>query len=249
MFLIDTFRVHKTKKKGSGIFATADIPAGTVIGDYLGTMIRAEEEDEKKQGLYCLTFNDASCILANPKKVGIHLINHSCLPNCTMYPYESHTMFVARRKIFKGEELTVSYLLGIPDHECNPCTHACMCGEELCQGSMHCADAETDAYCDFESAVRKQKHWRIPKKTPVPFGKELPALDLYPATVSDHPAIDLYASSKKRPVVYRGGYIPKVSQLREMIRTTGRACSFPRVGIVITGIKKGSTIFARPLRS
>ena len=44
MFLLseDYLQIRKTKKKGFGVFAKKRIKAGTVIGDYLGKVIKTE---------------------------------------------------------------------------------------------------------------------------------------------------------------------------------------------------------------
>lgn len=248
MFLIDTIVARKTRKKGQGVFATADIPAGTVVGDYLGTLIRDKEENEKEQGLYCMSLDASTSILAHPKESGIHLINHSCTPNTAMYPVGNHTIYFALRKIYKGEEVTVSYLLDQPDKDCNPCRHACFCGEEFCTGTMHCSSNDVQMYLKFEAMIKKQQRWRDTKFGRVPYGKRLQPLEKYPASIPDYPVYNLFASSKKRPIVYKMGYLPKLSTIREYIRTTGRACAFPKMGMIVTAVRH-TTIEARVMRA
>ena len=126
MLFLKNLKIKKTSQKGRGVFAKKDIAPGTVIGDYLGKIILNREIDEKTQGLYDMRINDFFSILPDPKKEGVHLTNHSCEPNLGMYEIGIHTIFFALRKIFKGEELLVSYYLGPPEKKtCNPCTHEC----------------------------------------------------------------------------------------------------------------------------
>ena len=108
MFLIpeDHWEVRCTKEKGKGIFAKKEIKAGTIIGDYLGKIIKTAEYDldKDKKGLFLMYFTDRASIYPDLKKPGIHLLNHSCSPNCWIYTFKGHTLFFALRKIEPGEE-------------------------------------------------------------------------------------------------------------------------------------------------
>jgi len=180
MFLIKDFTIKKTKERGQGAFASSDIEAGTVIGDYLGTIL-PEEQDDQSRGVYSMAWggDDDTIILANPDEIGIHLINYSCAPNCGMYPYNGRTLYFALRKIFKGEELTVNYFLGEPDETCNPCPDACYCGEPSCRGTMHTHPATMEVYLQYEKNIQKKQH--IPKRPQE--GITLKKLKKYPGYV------------------------------------------------------------------
>ncbi|MEK7576926.1 MAG: SET domain-containing protein [Patescibacteria group bacterium] len=244
MFLIDSYQIKKISKKNRGAFATADIPAGTIIGDYLGTLIHDKDEDEEKQGLYGMPLSASIMILADPKKVGIHFINHSCAPNTAMYPAGNHTVYFAVRKILHGEEITVNYLLGQPDKTCNPCRHACHCGEEFCQGSMHCAEEDVKEYLAFESEIQKKQKRIYQVRSKPKVYEQLQPLTHYPKIVLDYSAYPIYASSKKKPVTYQDAKLPSRNRLRLFIRSTGRACYFAKLGITVTAIRH-NTIHAR----
>src|SRR5271156_946613 len=115
MFLIPSswYRVKQLKRRGRGVFVLHDIEPGTVIGDYLGKIVKPYSNNEKKHGLYDMQCGLYYDVVADPKKVGVHFINHSCANNVEMYPYHGgHVLFVAIRKIFKGEELGINYGLG-----------------------------------------------------------------------------------------------------------------------------------------
>ena len=47
MFLIkdDFWQIKKTKERGYGVFARKEIKAGTIIGDYLGKVIKTAQYD------------------------------------------------------------------------------------------------------------------------------------------------------------------------------------------------------------
>ena len=82
MFLIskDYWEVRETKEKGRGVFAKKGIAAGTVVGDYLGRVIKTAEYDldRDKEGLYLMYLTDEASIYPDLKKPGLHLFNHSC---------------------------------------------------------------------------------------------------------------------------------------------------------------------------
>src|SRR5579872_260473 len=117
MFLIpaSSYRIKKLGKKGRGVFANCDIPANQVIGVYAGIIMRPKDEDEQKNGLYTMLGGERFDVLANPKDIGVHLVNHSCANNCDIYPYRGYMLYVATRKIFEGEEISVNYMLGKAD--------------------------------------------------------------------------------------------------------------------------------------
>ena len=186
MFLIknDFLQVKKTKEKGLGVFAKKEIRAGTIIGDYLGKVIKTKKYDldNYKKGLYLMYFTDQASIYPNLKKPGLHLINHSCAPNCWIYIYCGHTLFFALRKIKPGRELTIPYLLSPKDETCKPCTHICKCNSQFCTGTMHLSQVKYEKWQNFQNKLKKET------KTPkVVFGKNLPKLTSYPRLIPNNP--------------------------------------------------------------
>ncbi|MBI1862672.1 SET domain-containing protein [Candidatus Microgenomates bacterium] len=186
MFLLsdDYWKVSKTNQKGNGIIAKKSIPQGTVIGDYLGRVVNIAEYDldSDKSGLYLMYYTDQACIYPDRTKPGIHLLNHSCEPNCWIYTYHGHSLFFAIRDIAPGEELTIMYLLSPLDNSCKNCPHNCLCGATRCTKTMH---LPKDVY------LRWQKfHDAQMKKTtiaPFVFGKNLEPLQSYPLTIPVDP--------------------------------------------------------------
>ena len=185
MFLISagSWQIKKTKEKGLGIFAKKEITAGTVIGDYLGKVLETAKYDldDDKKGLFLMYFSDEASIYPNLKKPGVHLLNHSCSPNCWIYIHQGHTLFFALRKIRPGEELTISYLL-CPKADCNPCTHVCKCGSKLCTGTMHLPEDKYKKWQKFQNQEKGET--KIPK---VALGRNLPKLASYPSVIPDNP--------------------------------------------------------------
>ncbi len=141
MFLIskDYFKIEKTKNKGRGVFCKKEINKKTIIGEYTGTKVKIEEYDldKDKDGLYLMFLDDKYAIYPDLGTEDIHLINHSCEPNCWILNRKNHIYFFALRDIKIGEELTISYLLPPKDKTCNPCTHNCSCESKNCIGTMH----------------------------------------------------------------------------------------------------------------
>lgn len=195
MFLLkdDHWQIKKTKEKGLGVFAKKEIKAGTVIGDYLGKVIKTAEYDldKDKKGLFLMYLTDQTSIYPNLKKPGIHLLNHSCTPNCWIYTYYGHTLFFALRKIFSGEELTISYLLSPKDENCNPCTHACKCKSDFCTGTMHLSKDKYGKWQKFQNNQKKKT-----KKTKVVFGQNLPRLVSYPRIIARNSIYTLIVNNR-----------------------------------------------------
>ncbi len=183
MFVVpeDVWEIKKTPNRGMGVFARKPIKPWRVIGDYLGTVIRPEEEDdyEKKFGLYAMWLGDDVTLFPDPSKPGVHIVNHACVPNCFMYPYRGHILYVAIRPIRVGEELTVSYLLD-PNDE-HPCV--CKCGHPTCRGSMHVGEYASELWSQFVLAVQGDA-W-VGRN--LAFGSDLKPLEDYPTFVPEEP--------------------------------------------------------------
>lgn len=194
MFLLkdDYWQIKKTKEKGSGVFTQKKIKAGTVIGDYLGKVIKTADYDlaSDKAGLYLMYYSNQASIYPDLKNPGIHLFNHSCTPNCWIYTYCGHTLFFALRNIEPGEELTISYLLSPKDETCKPCTHTCKCRSEFCTGTMHLSKDKYEKWQKFQNLEKKKT-----KRPKVVFGKNLPKLTFYPKIIPNNPIYSIICPS------------------------------------------------------
>jgi uncharacterized protein len=177
MFLIDenTYEIKQTSQKGQGVFAKSPIKKGVIIGDYLGkaTVYEEVEEDDFE---YMMFLDDQFAIIPDRKIPGIHLLNHSCDPNCFMYPYKGHMLFVSIKDIEPQEELTISYLYP-PQDACSPCDHKCYCQSQSCNGSMHSSKKLHISWGKFK--VEQSKKYKAEKNFGegflLPF-KEYPSL-------------------------------------------------------------------------
>lgn len=126
-----------TTDKGRGIFTTKEITKGTVVGYYVGKIVQYVDVDLEKYRNYLMYYDDTSCIIPDLSKPGAHLINHSCSPNCWMYPDQGLTSFIAIKDVAAGEELTIHYLYPPLEKGCPNCTHQCKCESVTCRGTMH----------------------------------------------------------------------------------------------------------------
>lgn len=192
MFLIsdDFWQIAEAGKKGLGVFAKKEIGQGTIIGDYLGKLIKTAEYDLEldKKGLFLMYFSNQASIYPNLDESGIHFFNHSCAPNCWIYVHRGHTLFFALRNIEAGEELTISYLLS-PKDDCFDCTHVCRCGSKFCSGTMHLSREKYEMWQEFQNKVKKKT-----RRTKVVFGKNLQKLTSYPRINFKDPIYSIIAS-------------------------------------------------------
>ncbi|OGK19085.1 hypothetical protein A3B50_04540 [Candidatus Roizmanbacteria bacterium RIFCSPLOWO2_01_FULL_40_42] len=232
MFLINSssYKIKKTKNKGRGVFLTKDLEGGTVIGDYLGKIVSHEEEEDSNV-FYGMTRNDDEMILPDPDTAGVNYINHSCAPNCAMYPYKGHMLIVALRKIFTGEEL--SYLYLVDPEEGLTFYYACKCGAPWCRGSMVTSWEYSKKFWDTFIVKKQGKDYA---KKLASFGKELPPLKAYPKKVKDETIYDLFGSLKKSPITVADKKLPSKVILRKKIRETGRRLRFPKIGTTVIGV-------------
>lgn len=176
----DYWEIRKTKNKGKGLFAKKNIAKGTVMGDYIGKVLRPEEAIVDEENIYLMYYSDRAVISPDLKKSGVHLLNHSCIPNSFLYIQEGHTLAFALREILKGEEITIPYLLSPKDKFCNPCIHLCKCGNLKCTGTMHLPKNKYDKWRQFSDSKAKQT-----KRKRITYGKELPILIKYPEKIDE----------------------------------------------------------------
>jgi len=182
MFLIpDSFwKIKKTKDKGRGVFARKPIGQGSLIGDYVGKLIHYEDVDfdKEKKKLYLMYYDDEAGIYPDLTKPGVHLLNHSCSPNCWITRFKNHTVVFVLKNIKKGKELTTSYLLP-PKMNCSPCNHKCYCKSKNCTGSMHLTEAGYKKWQKFQDKHGNKDMYKTKK-----VAGELKPLKKYPKSIS-----------------------------------------------------------------
>ena len=182
MFLIPEsfWEIRKTKAKGRGIFAKKPISAGTLIGDYVGKLVHLKDVDfgKEKKKLYLMYYSDTTGIYPDLRKPGVHLLNHSCSPNCWITRFRNHTIVFALKNIKKREELTISYLLP-PKNICKPCPHICHCQSKRCTKTMHLTEGGYKKWQDFQDKEEKKGKYKKINNENI-----LKPLAKYPKTIS-----------------------------------------------------------------
>ena len=227
---------------GEGLFARRDLAPGVVIGDYLGKVLRTAEVDisQEKENFYLMYYHDRASIYPDLEKPGVHLLNHSCMPNCALFTHKGHILFFTLRRIFAGEELTISYMLSPKTSFCEPCNHTCKCGSKMCNKSMHLSQERYAKWRSFqETQARKTKRGRIN------YNKPLAPLSSYPKFIPDHPIYSLFGTTTKTSKSFPNKKLPPLKELRKLLRETGRALEFPALDKRICGVAGNIAISER----
>jgi SET domain-containing protein len=127
--------VRRSSVHGFGVFADEAIPAGKRIIEYAGERIARREAVkrwEAKQASYLFRLDSYWRIDGAVGGSGAEFVNHSCDPNIRAVLRRGKIQFVSKRKISRGEELTLDYKYS-PDLERLPCR----CGARTCRGAMN----------------------------------------------------------------------------------------------------------------
>ncbi len=169
------WEIAETKNKGRGLFVKGNVLQGVVIGDYIGKVIRPEDAVVDEENFYLIYYHNRAVISPDLDKPGVHVLNHSCKPNCWLYIYKGHTLVFSMRKIKRGEELTIPYLLPPIDKFCNPCPHVCKCSNKECTGTMHLSK---DKYKAWRGLTERQS--KETKRERIKYGESLRILLIYP---------------------------------------------------------------------
>lgn len=174
------WEVRDTLSKGHGLFAKKTLAKGTIIGDYIGKVLHPRDAIVDENNFYLMYYHNRAAISPDLTKSGIHLLNHSCIPNCGLYIYRGHTLAFALRHISSNEELLLNYALAPKDDFCEPCEHACLCGNLRCIGTMHLSQ---EVYVQWRKLTNTQA--KETKRERIRYGKALPVLDSYPKKIPE----------------------------------------------------------------
>jgi hypothetical protein len=148
--------VGRSSIEGDGLFATRELPAGTVVLRLAGRLVSTAElaaliaeADADPDAAYVDTFTvyeDAHLVL--PPGTVAHYGNHRCDPSLWLVgPYEIAT----RRDVAAGEELTIDYgtISGADGLQMT-----CTCASPLCRGEI-----TSDDWRRPELQTRYRGHW------------------------------------------------------------------------------------------
>lgn len=136
--------IFLTAKKGYGMRANVDIPAGTFIIEYMGDIIDQEEYGIRKEKygtegvkhFYFMMIQDNEIIDATKRASLARYCNHSCDPNAYVDKWVVKKRFkmgiFAKRDITMGEEICFDY--NVDRYGAEP--QKCYCGTANCIGVM-----------------------------------------------------------------------------------------------------------------
>jgi SET domain-containing protein len=117
-----------------GVYADEDIPANRKVIEYTGERIaRRETRIRAARPLnYILTLDSYWSLDGSVGGSGAEFINHSCDPNLESRILKGHILYFSKRRIKKGEELTVDYHFGADEEIVQ-----CRCGAKNCRGTIN----------------------------------------------------------------------------------------------------------------
>lgn len=124
-----------SKIHGSGVYATEFIPAGRKVIEYTGERISRRETKRRaatRDLIYLFTLNSYWTIDGSVGGSGAEYINHSCEPNLQSRIVKGHILYISRRDIRVGEELTVDYNFDKKVQKV-----PCRCGSAKCRGTIN----------------------------------------------------------------------------------------------------------------
>jgi SET domain-containing protein len=122
-------RIHRR-----GVYALERIPARRKVIEYTGERINRRETKRRGGGsvTYLFTLDDYWTLDGAVGGSGAEIINHSCDPNIYTMVFKGHILYMSKRLIRPGEELTVDYRFSNKVD-----TVACKCGSKTCRGTIN----------------------------------------------------------------------------------------------------------------
>ncbi len=126
--------VRQSKIHRWGVFALERIPVRRKVIEYTGEKISRRETKRRseREHIYLFEISPYWCVDGAIGGSGAELINHCCDPNLYSAVMKGHIIYMSRRAIAPGEELTVDYRFA-KDMEKVPCR----CGAAKCRGTIN----------------------------------------------------------------------------------------------------------------
>ncbi len=127
-------RLARSKIHRWGVYAEERIPARRKVIEYTGERISRRETKRRAESdlNYLFTLDKYWTIDGAVGGSGAEFINHSCDPNLYAQVMKGHILYMSKRVIQPGEELTVDYHFE-EDVEKVPCS----CGSANCRGTIN----------------------------------------------------------------------------------------------------------------
>jgi len=122
-------RIHRR-----GVYALEWIPVRRKVIEYTGERISRRETKRRGQGsiTYLFTLDHYWTIDGAFGGSGAEIINHSCDPNLYSCIMRGHILYMSKRAIEPGEELTVDYRFSDDVGKVR-----CHCGAKNCRGVIN----------------------------------------------------------------------------------------------------------------
>jgi SET domain-containing protein len=126
--------IRESKIHHRGVYALEPIPARRKVIEYTGERISRRETKRRGQGslTYLFTLDDYWTIDGAVGGSGAEIINHSCDPNLYSCIMRGHILYLSKREIQPGEELTIDYRFSDKIERV-----ACRCGSAKCRGTIN----------------------------------------------------------------------------------------------------------------
>jgi uncharacterized protein len=122
-------RIHRW-----GVFALERIPPRRKVIEYTGERISRRETKRRseRQHVYLFELDAYWCIDGAAGGSGAEWVNHCCDPNLFSTIVKGHILYMSRRVIEPGEELTVDYYLATDRGDV-----PCRCSAPTCRGVIN----------------------------------------------------------------------------------------------------------------
>jgi SET domain-containing protein len=149
--------IRKSKIHRYGVYALERIPANRKVIEYTGERINRKETKRRGEGeyTYLFTLDNYWTIDGAFGGSGAEIINHSCEPNLYVRIVKGHILYLSRRVIQPGEELTVDYNFDYAGDK-TPCS----CGTKSCRGVMERMTPKLKRELEKEKAAQAAKKAR-----------------------------------------------------------------------------------------
>jgi len=126
--------IRESRIHHRGVYALEPIPPRRKVIEYTGEKIGRRETKKRGQGdiTYLFTLDDYWTLDGAFGGSGAEIINHSCDPNLRAWNFRGHILYMSKRAIRPGEELTVDYRFSATIEHVR-----CACGSERCRGTIN----------------------------------------------------------------------------------------------------------------
>lgn len=129
--------IRESKIHRRGVYALQAIPPKRKVIEYTGERISRRETKRRGQGslTYLFTLDNYWTIDGAVDGSGAEIINHSCDPNLYSCIMRGHILYMSKRLIKPGEELTIDYRFSADIGKVR-----CKCGSPNCRGTINLLD-------------------------------------------------------------------------------------------------------------